>query len=129
MSSKRYVLPAAALLLVLLAPAGAQTQIRTSAYAPGMREGYTRVTANYTIFVPGPTGEGEEADKVRERARRTVYTLASRECDVLRETLAQECILETVNHTVNVSPRYAPNTPEGYNVNGALTLSVKLKKD
>ncbi|QUS42492.1 hypothetical protein RPMA_19855 [Tardiphaga alba] len=95
----------------------------------GVPEGYIRITATLNLFVAGPTGEGEEADKLRDRSRRFIYSTAARECDILRETLAQECALENVTSNLNVTPRYQPNQPEGYNVSGTMTLSVKLKKE
>jgi len=32
-----------------------------------------RVQSNFNFFIAGPTGEGEEAQKLREKARRIVY--------------------------------------------------------
>jgi hypothetical protein len=43
-----------------------------------------RVQVSINLFMPAPTGEGEEADKVRDRARRSIYEFALRECDILR---------------------------------------------
>src|ERR1700744_4295328 len=60
-----------------------------------------RVQTNTNFFVPGPTGESEEANKNRERARRAIYEMAAHECELLLQVLAQECRLESVNVNMN----------------------------
>jgi hypothetical protein len=60
-----------------------------------------RVQVGINFFMPGPTGDGEEATKVRERARLAVYEMAGRECGLLQDIIAAECRLESV--TVNVT--------------------------
>ncbi len=131
MPSKFCLTVTAAVLLIASAAtaAHAQMQGRRILGPNGVPEGYTRVTTNLSIFVPGPTGDGEEAEKLRDRARRIVYSTAARECDILREALAQECVLEQVNNNLNATPRYQSSQPEGYTVNGTLTFSIKLKKE
>jgi hypothetical protein len=84
-----------------------------------------RVQVSINLFMPAPTSEGEEADKVRDRARRSIYEFAQRECDILRDVLAKECRLEAIN--VNVMRQPASNVQQGFNVNGQLTLQVTLK--
>jgi len=44
-----------------------------------------RVQVGVNFFLPGTTVEGEEAWKLRERARRTIYEMANRECALLLE--------------------------------------------
>jgi hypothetical protein len=84
-----------------------------------------RVQVGINLFMPAPAMEGEEADKIRDRARRNVYEFAQRECDILRDVLARECRLEAIN--VNVTRQPGTNVPQGFNVNGQLTLQVTLK--
>lgn len=131
MPSKFYLSATAALLVLVSAATAvhAQVQSRRMLGPNGVPEGYTRVTANINIFVPGPTGDSDEAEKLRDRARRIVYSTAARECDILRETLAQECVLEQITNNLNATPRYQSSQPEGYTVNGSLTFSIKLKKE
>jgi hypothetical protein len=83
-----------------------------------------RVQVGINLFLPAPA-EGEEADKIRDRARRNIYEFAQRECDILRDVLAKECRLEAIN--VNVNRQMGTNTPQGFNVNGQITLQVTLK--
>jgi hypothetical protein len=111
-------------LLVLLAalplfPASAQTGLD--------RRGETvRVQVNISFFVAGPTDEGEESTKVRERARRIVYAMAGSECAVLQQTMARDCRLETLN--VNVNIRHGQQQPEGFMVNGGAAYRIVLKQ-
>jgi len=84
-----------------------------------------RVQSNFNFFIPGPTGEGEEAQKLRERARRIVYEMAARECDLLREVLASDCRLESVNDNINVSRQ--GQQQEGFNVTGSMSFQILLK--
>jgi hypothetical protein len=83
-----------------------------------------RVQVGINLFIPAPA-EGEEADRIRDRARRNIYEFAQRECDILRDVLARECRLEAIN--VNVNRQMGANTPQGFNVNGQITLQVALK--
>jgi hypothetical protein len=87
-----------------------------------------RVQSNFNFFIPGPTGEGEEAQKLRERARRIVYEMAAHECDLLREVLASDCRLESVNDNINVNPVNRQfQQQEGFNVNGSMSFQILLK--
>ena len=68
---------AATTILFLVAPAMAQSPgqriiLEQSGGSP-RQEGSVRVQSSVNFFVAGPTGEGEEAQKLRDRARRTVY--------------------------------------------------------
>jgi hypothetical protein len=103
--------------MLFMAPSVAQT--------PG-QDGAIRVQSNINIFMPGPTGDSAEAQKLREHARRIVYDMAAHECDLLRATLAKECRLMSVNSNVN-APRQFNQQQEGYNVSGAMTFQILLK--
>ena len=89
------------------------------------QEGSVRVQSMINLFLPGPTGESEEAQKLRDRARRIVYDMAARECDLLRDVLAKDCRLETVNS--NVGRQYGQQQQEGLTVNGTMNLQITLK--
>ena len=88
-----------------------------------------RVQLGINFFLPGPTNDGEEAAKIRERARRTIYEMAGRECGVLLDTIASECRLDSV--TVNLT-RQTQQVPqmgqvEGFAVNGQLGFQITHK--
>jgi hypothetical protein len=88
------------------------------------QDGTVRVQASVNLFIPGPTGDGEDAAKIRDRARRVIYEMAGRECDLLREVLARECRLEGINTNLN---RQNGQPTEGYAVNGSMSLQIILK--
>ncbi len=82
-----------------------------------------RVQVGVNFFIPGPTNDGEDAMKLRDRARRAVYEMAGRECGLLQDTIAAECRLESV--TVNLN-RQAGQV-EGFNASGQLGLRITPK--
>jgi hypothetical protein len=109
--------------LLLAVPAVAQT---TVGQASGQRqESPVRIQTTFNFFVPGPSGEGEGAPKSRDKARRIVYEMAARECDLLREVLAKDCRMESVSS--NVGRQYGQQQPEGYTVNGSVNFQITLK--
>jgi predicted dehydrogenase len=109
--------------LLLAAPAVAQT---TVGQASGQRqESPVRIQTTFNFFVPGPSGEGEEAQKSRDKARHIVYEMAAHECDLLREVLAKDCRMEAVSG--NVGRQFGQQQPEGYTVNGSVSLQITLK--
>jgi hypothetical protein len=115
--------------LLLATPAIAQTPgqrivIENSGSSP-RQEGLVRIQSNINFFLTGPTGEGEEAQKLRDRARRIVYEMAAHECDLLREILAKDCKMESVN--TNIGRQFGQQQQEGYTVNGSMSLQISLK--
>ena len=83
-----------------------------------------RIQVGMNFFLPGSTAENEESWKLRERARRTIYEMAMRECALLLEILASECRLEAIN--VNVNRQFGAQV-EGFVTTGNVTLQVTLK--
>ena len=83
------------------------------------------VQNNFSFFVPGPNNDSEESRKSRDSARRAIYEMAAKECDLLREVLAKDCRLETV--TSNINRQFGPQQPEGYTVNGSMALLITVK--
>ena len=119
----------AATMLFLLAPAMAQTPgqriiLEQSGGGP-RQEGFVRVQSSVNFFVAGPTGDSEEAQKLREHARRAVYEMAARECDLLREVLAKDCRMEAVN--TNLNRQFGQQQQEGFSVNGSMSFQITLK--
>lgn len=94
------------------------------AAVPGRPDAVVRVQLSIQMFVNGPTDESEEAERQRERARRSLYELAGRECNVMRDSIARECRLESVNITFNRVPN--PQTG-GYQISGAMGYQITLK--
>jgi hypothetical protein len=116
--------------LFLAFPAVAQQRVMFEQGNSVLRpETMVRIQNNITFFVAGPTGDGDEALKLRDKAQRSVYEMAGRQCDLLREILAKECRLESVNVNVNAANarQFTQQQVEGLNVNGAMSLQVTLK--
>jgi hypothetical protein len=120
---------AGASLLFLLAPAAAQSPgqriVIEQAGGGSRQEGSVRIQSTINFFVTGPTGDDEAAQKLRDRARRTVYEMAARECDLLREVLARDCRMESV--TSNIGRQFGQQQQEGYSVNGSMNFQITLK--
>ena len=122
-------IPAGLGLLFLIAPALAQTPgqriIVEQSGGASRQEGSVRVQSTINFFVAGPTGESEEAQKLRDRARRSVYELAARECDLLRDVLAKDCRMESVS--TNINRQFGQQQPEGFNISGSMSFQITLK--
>ncbi len=130
MTLPKHFLYSVAGLLLLIAPPVAQAQgqritIEQGGGAP-RQEGLVRIQSNINLFMAGPTGDGEEAQKLRDRARRVVYEMAAHECDLLREVLAKDCKLESVSSNIN-RQQFNQQQPDGYAVNGSMSLQITLK--
>jgi len=121
--NRRPVMPAAA----IAQTTGQRVAVEQSGSSPRQESPRqeVRVQSNFNFFIPGPTGEGEEAQKLRERARRIVYEMAAHECDLLREVLASDCRLESVNDNININRQ--PQQQEGFYVNGSMSFQILLK--
>jgi len=120
--------PAAIGLLFLVAPALAQSpgqRIIMEQTGASRQEGWVRVQSTINFFVAGPTGESEEAQKLRDRARRAVYEMAARECDLLRDVIAKECRIESVSN--NINRQYGNQQQEGFTITGSMSFQITLK--
>jgi hypothetical protein len=130
-------LSAMSVMFLALAPLGANAQeinplvrerIVVQGNNPERRERQVRVQTSINVFMPGPSGEGEAAEQLRERARRMIYQVASRECGVLEEVLARTCRLEGINVNLNRQMgQMGSGMGEGYMVGGSMTMVVTLK--
>jgi hypothetical protein len=128
MTLRTRFIPAALGLLLLAVPAVAQTpgqRIVMEHAGTSRQEGWVRIQSTINFFVAGPTGEGEEAQKLRDRARRTIYEIASRECDLLRDVIAKDCRLEQVS--TNINRQYGQQQTEGFNISGSMNFQITLK--
>ena len=123
----RFIPPVLGLLL-LAVPAVAQTpgqRIIMEQTGASRQEGLVRIQTTINFFVAGPTGESEEAQKLRDRARRAVYEMASRECDLLREVIAKDCRMEQVSN--NINRQYGNQQQEGFTITGSMNFQITLK--
>jgi len=88
------------------------------------REEPIRVQVTLNLFFAGPTGESEEAVKLRDRVRRSIYEMAAGECTLIEQVLAKTCRLESINLGLN---RQASAQFEGYMATGNFVMRVTLK--
>jgi hypothetical protein len=116
-------------LLPLVAPAIAQAQgqriIVEQSGAP-RQEGLVCIQSSVNLFIAGPTADGEEAEKLPDRARRMVYEMAAHECDLLQEAPAKDCRLEPVTSNLN-RQQFGSQQSDGHMVNGSMSLHLTLK--
>jgi hypothetical protein len=134
MKPSKQLIAASVSLLFLIAPAVAQTPgqriiLEQSGSLP-RQEGNVRVQTSINIFVPGPTADSADAQKLRDRAQRAVYEMAARECDLLREVLAKDCRMESVSLNLtrqNGQQQFGQQQQEGYNVNGSMNFQITPK--
>jgi hypothetical protein len=103
---------------------GQRIVIERGSQAAARQEGMVRVQLNMHMFITGPTDDSEEAEKGRRRSRQAFYDLAAKECDVLRDTIANTCRLENIN--VNLT-RQSQQNMQGYNVNASMAFQITLK--
>ncbi len=126
MASFKYALAASASMLLASRGIAQQRIILEQNGNNSLRqENSVRVQSSINFFVAGPTGESDEAQKLRDRARRIVYDMAGRECDLLREVLAKDCRLESVN--TNINRQFGQQQQEGFNVTGSMSLQITQK--
>ncbi|WP_375304709.1 hypothetical protein WI560_21155 [Bradyrhizobium sp. A11] len=126
MKVRSLLVSAGTALSIMTASATAQSLGRAELGSGGLRQdGPVRVQTSINFFVAGPSGDSEEAQKLRERARRAVYEMAARECDILREVLARDCRMESVN--TNVNRQFGPQQTEGFNISGSMAFQITLK--
>ena len=123
------------LMLVALAPLGANAQeinplVRERIVVQGnsgnaeSRERQVRVQASINVFMPGPSGDGEAAEQLRERARRMIYQVASRECGVLEEVLARTCRLEAIASTPGIDGLFLGPVDMSLTLSGGKSLDA-----
>jgi hypothetical protein len=90
--------------------------------------GVIRVQISVNFFVPGPTNESEQSVALRDRASRTIYEMAARQCEVLRERLADDCRLESVNVNINrQQQQIGGQQVEGFQAGGTLGYRITQK--
>jgi len=115
--------------LCLVPPSGAFAQTITIQRPPvDPTAGAVRVQVSVNFFVPGPTNDSEQATQLRERATRHMYAMAARECDLLRDRLADDCRMESVN--VNIGrqrQQFEGQQVDGIQVNGTFGYRITQK--
>jgi len=92
-------------------------------------DGQAHITLNTDRFVPAPSNTSEQASKAEADGRRMIYDLAGHECGILRDTIASECRIQSININIlrlPASQNSAPR-PDGFNVNASIVLRIGPK--
>ena len=94
--------------------------------APG---GQARITLNTNRFVPAPSDNSDQASKAEADGRRMIYELAGHECGILRDTIASDCRIQSININILRLPPSQNSTPrpDGFNVNASIVLRIVPK--
>jgi hypothetical protein len=112
-----------AIVITAWTPGLTSAQERTDANTD-RREEPVRIQVSINSFFPGPTGESDDAIKLRERVRRSIYEMAASECGLVQQVLAKTCRLESVNVNLN---RQLNGQVDGYAASGNFALRIMLK--
>jgi hypothetical protein len=87
-----------------------------------------RIQLSVNVFVPGPADESEQSVALRDRASRAIYEMAARECEILREKLADDCRLESVNVNLNRQrQQFGGQQVDGFQAGGTLGYRITQK--
>jgi hypothetical protein len=120
---------AVGLLCLIPFASGAQTITIQRPQSPvDPNAGPIRVQISVNFFVPGPTNETEQSVALRDRASGTVYDMAAHQCEILRERLADDCRLESVNVNINrQQQQIGGQQVEGFQAGGTLGYRITQK--
>ena len=91
--------------------------------------GQAHITLNTNRFVPAPSDNSEQASKAEADGRRMIYELAGRECGILRDTIASDCRIQSININILRLPPNQNSAPraDGFNVNASIVLRIVPK--
>ncbi len=121
-----YLLPA--LITAFTTAAAAQTIVvkpNERAMMPAMAD-QVRIQVGVNMFVP-LSDSSDQSIKAQEDARRVVYDLAEHECAVLREVLASECRLDSINVNIQRNQNFGQPQRDGLNINGNVSFRIVPK--
>lgn len=115
------------LMLLLSVPAIAGDRIVIEQGArPSAFKSEVQVNVSVSFFAPAAVDDSEASVKAQQRARRMLYENASKECDLLRATIATDCRLQRININVRTKPGYG-RQPAGLNATGNFSYRITLK--
>lgn len=118
---------AALLMLSVGAASAQQNDVRVFLSAPSAQKpaDQVRVSLSSNLFVPSPPESSDEGFKAQENARRKMYEMSVRECELLREVIASECRIETINVTINRAR--VPQQLDGFTIGANMSFRITLK--
>lgn len=113
-------------LMLLLSASAHADQRMAPGHGPAAFKSEVQVSISVSFFVPASLDDSEASVKAQERARRMLYESASRECGVLRASIADECRLRRININVRANQGYGQQGP-GLNATGSFAYGITLK--
>lgn len=84
-----------------------------------------QISVSYQFFIDTKTGEMEEQAKLSDDGRKQLYRMFARECEVLMDTIADECYVNRAN--VSSQVQNYNRRREGIRVSGSATYQITLK--
>lgn len=85
------------------------------------------VNVTYSITVPGDTSTVENSAKLQEKGRRTIYTMAQKECVIILETIAESCTMTRISVQSRNYSRRRNLTTGGIRMSGSASYRVLPK--
>lgn len=85
------------------------------------------VSVTYSITVPGDTSTVENSTKLQEIGRRTIYSMAQKECVIILETIAESCSMTRISVQSRNYRRRRNQTSDGIRMSGSASYRVQPK--
>lgn len=89
----------------------------------GIPDGYVAVQSSISLSLP--VDQSVQVDEQVQRAQKTLYGIASTNCSVVVETIAEDC--KITGMTNNVDIQRGNNRDASISVRGQIDMAIKLK--
>lgn len=83
------------------------------------------ISVSYQFFLDGNTTDMDEQAALADKGRKHLYRMLARECEVLLETIAEECYINRANVSSRVQ-NYRRRR-DGIQISGSATYRIELK--
>jgi len=87
--------------------------------------GPVSVNVSYNLQLPAGPGTAELLSSVERNARKSMYTLAAKECEALLATIASSCQITAINVSTQIN-RYPSQVPTLY-ISSNVSMQIALK--
>ncbi len=124
-SGTAFVVSGIALMLAAL-PASA-TSPPLKPFPLGRATGSINISVSYQFFLTGNTQSVADQTALVDQGRRHLYMLLAKECAVLLETIASDCIMNRANVNARMRQGQGSRNRDGVRVSGSATYKIKLK--
>lgn len=93
--------------------------------ANGAQPKTVNISVSYQFFLDGNTTDMDEQAGLADKGRKHLYRMLARECEVLLETIAEECYINRANVSSRVQ-NYRSRR-DGIQISGSATYRIELK--